>query len=242
MSEENQEQKQQKIVVIFKEPGKKPEFRKVENSEEEFKRILGGEILKLDMVESYIVYLKNNERLKANIYVRTGTNSLGITVKGNILLVAKKKESNEIISLTREEAVSYGTFLVQREYDYSNQDENGKFLSKREMRLREIAKLKERKAKIERCIKERQKNTMQKLENQRFMSKDEESSNLPQENKNDSKEEFDDNCISLELASNTDDTPYEKRNRNYLDAEIINCLKAMTFILSEIRIDIHNKL
>ena len=191
MSEENQEQKQQKIVVIFKEPGKKPEFRKVENSEEEFKRILGGEILKLDMVESYIVYLKNNERLKANIYVRTGTNSLGITVKGNILLVAKKKESNEIISLTREEAVSYGTFLVQRAYDYSNQDENGKFLSKREMRLREIAKLKERKAKIERCIKERQKNTMQKLENQRFMSKDEESSNLPQENKNDSKEEFD---------------------------------------------------
>lgn len=237
-----QEQTQEKIVILFKEPGKKPEYRKIENSDEEFKRILGGEILKLDMVESYIVYLKDSEHLKANIYVRVGTNSLGVTIKGNLLLVAKNKDSNKIISLTREEAISYGTFLVQRAYDYSNQDENGKFLSKREMRQRELQKLKERKAEVQKCINDRLNNIPEKNENTNIKSKDEETSNLPPDNKNDSKEEFDENCIRLELTPDSDDTPDEKKNRIYLDAEIVNCLKAITFILSEIRIDIHNKL
>ena len=232
----------EKIVVIFKEPGKTPEYRKIENSEEEFKRVLGGEILKVDMVESYIVYLKDSERLKANVYVRTGTNTLGITIKGNLLLVAKNKESKEIISLTRDEAISYGTFLAQRSYDYSNQDENGRFLTKREMRLREISKLKDRKEEVERCIREREKSMPKNHENTKSYTKDENTSNLPPENKNDSNNENKDGYFTLDLSADRDSTPESEKKRIYVDAEIVNCLKAMTFILSELRKDIHNML
>lgn len=232
------DEKKEKIVVIYKEPGKDPEYRKIENSDEEFKRILGGEISKLDMVDSYIVFLKDSERLKANVYVRVGTCSLVVTIKGNLLLVAKNRDSNEIISLTREEAISYGTFLVQRAHDYSNQDENGKFLSKREMARRTLQKIKERKKALERDMESNTKTN----ENQNFKANNKNASNLSPDNRNDSKEPFDEKCFRIELAPETDDTPDSEKKRIYLDAEIVNCLKAMTFILSEIRIDIHKML
>ena len=236
---EKQEQATEKIVVIFKEPGKNPEYRKIENSDEEFKRILGGEISKLDMVESYIVYLKDSERLKANVYVRAGTNSLGITIKGNLLLVSKEKDSDKIISLTRENAISFGTFLVQRSYDYSNQDENGKFLSKRQMRQREIERLKEKKAELERCMRERMKCTSETNENSKIQINNEDTSNLSPDNKSNSKIEEDDKYYKIDLSPEKDTTPENERKRIYIDTDVVNCLRAMTYMLSEICHDIH---
>ena len=242
MNEVKQEQTIKKIVIIYKEPGKNPDLIKVQNSDEEFKKILGGEITKIDLGDSYIVYLKDSDRLKANVFVRTGTNSMGINVKGTLLLVGRDELSGKIIGLTRNNVGKYASFLIQRAFDYSNQDENGRFLSRREMRQREMQKLKERKDEVMNSIRERMGYTSKVNENQKIETKDDKTSNLPPEDKKQEKEEFDENAIRIELAPETDNTPDEKKNRIYLDAEIVNCLKAMTYILSEIRIELHKKL
>ena len=38
-----------KIVVIYKQPGQSPGYMRIKNSDEEFKKVLGGEIEKLDL-------------------------------------------------------------------------------------------------------------------------------------------------------------------------------------------------
>ena len=105
-----------------------------------------------------------------------------------------------------------------------------------------MQKLKERKDEVMNNIRERMGYTSKVNENQKIETKDDKTSNLPPEDIKHEKEEFDENAIRIELAPETDNTPDEKKNRIYLDAEIVNCLKAMTFILSEIRIDIHKML
>ena len=118
------------IVIIYKEVGKEPIFRKVENSIKSFETILGGEIEIIPYEDIVIICRKNRDSLRANIYI----NNIGFSIKGNIILV--KKVDDKFVSLNREQAIKYGVFITQQSFNYKHFDENGKYLSNKELKRR----------------------------------------------------------------------------------------------------------
>lgn len=151
------------IVIIYKEVGKEPIFRKVENSIKSFETILGGEIEIIPYEDIVIICRKNRDSLKANIYI----NNIGFSIRGNIILV--KKVDDKFVSLNREQAIKYGVFITQQSFNYKHFDENGKYLTNKELKRKyreKKIKETENKEKIQ-CT---QNNTKQK-DNE--MSKDE---------------------------------------------------------------------
>lgn len=118
------------IVIIYKEVGKEPIFRKVENSIKSFETILGGEIEIIPYEDVVIICRKNRDSLRANIYI----NNIGFSIKGNIILV--KKVDDKFVSLNREQAIKYGVFITQQSFNYKHFDENGKYLTNKELKRR----------------------------------------------------------------------------------------------------------
>lgn len=118
------------IVIIYKEVGKEPIFRKVENSIKSFETILGGEIEIIPYEDIVIICRKNRDSLKANIYI----NNIGFSIRGNIILV--KKLDDKFVSLNREQAIKYGVFITQQSFNYKHFDENGKYLTNKELKRR----------------------------------------------------------------------------------------------------------
>ena len=118
------------IVIIYKEVGKDPIFRKVENSIKSFETILGGEIEVIPYDDFVIICRKNRDSLKANIYI----NNIGFSIRGNIILV--KKVDDKFVSLNREQAIKYGVFITQQSFNYKHFDENGKYLTNKELKRR----------------------------------------------------------------------------------------------------------
>lgn len=118
------------IVIIYKEVGKEPTFRKVENSIKSFETILGGEIEVIPYDDIVIICRKNRDSLKANIYI----NNIGFSIRGNIILV--KKLDDKFVSLNREQAIKYGVFITQQSFNYKHFDENGKYLTNKELKRR----------------------------------------------------------------------------------------------------------
>lgn len=118
------------IIIIYKEVGKDPIFRKVENSIKSFETILGGEIEVIPYDDIVIICRKNRDSLKANIYI----NNIGFSIRGNIILV--KKLDDKFVSLNREQAIKYGVFITQQSFNYKHFDENGKYLTNKELKRR----------------------------------------------------------------------------------------------------------
>lgn len=118
------------IVIIYKEVGKDPVFRKVENSIKSFETILGGEIEIIPYEDIVIICRKDRDSLNANIYI----NNIGFSIRGNLLLV--KKVDNKFVSLNKEQAIKYGVFLTQQSFNYKHFDQNGKYLTNRELKRR----------------------------------------------------------------------------------------------------------
>lgn len=118
------------IVIIYKEVGKEPIFRKVENSIKSFETILGGEIEIIPYEDIVIICRKNRDSLKANIYI----NNIGFSIRGNIILV--KKVDDKFVSLNREQAIKYGIFITQQSFNYKHFDESGKYLTNKELKRR----------------------------------------------------------------------------------------------------------
>ncbi len=121
-----------KIIVIFKEVGKEPIFLKIENNIESFKSQLGGEIEIISYEDIEIICRKDRENLKPNIYLNTSFEKLNFSIKGDILITAKKE--NNFISLTKEQVIKYNELLVKGSFKYKHFDENGKYLSNKELR------------------------------------------------------------------------------------------------------------
>lgn len=122
------------VIVIYKQVGKKLEFRKIENKPEEFEKLLGGkiEVLSFNELEDvFFICRKYRERLKPNIYVNITFGRLDETIRGDLIIVGK-----DFKSLTREQALNYGEFVTLESYDYSHFDENGKYLSNNQLKKR----------------------------------------------------------------------------------------------------------
>lgn len=139
------------VIVIYKQVGKKLEFRKIENKPEAFEKLLGGkiEVLSFNELEDvFFICRKYRERLKPNIYVNITFGRLDETIRGDLIIVGK-----DFKSLTREQALNYGEFVTLESYDYSRFDENGKYLSNNQ--LRKQAKQKRLQERKQRQINER---------------------------------------------------------------------------------------
>ena len=123
-----------KIIVIYKEVGEVPVLKKVTNSKETFELLIGGEMDILPYENIFIICRKDREKLKPNISVNTNYDKANFSIRGTVLIV--NKDNEEFKSLSKEQAIKYAKFLVMESFKYEHFDENGRYLSNRELRKR----------------------------------------------------------------------------------------------------------
>lgn len=114
------------IVVIFKEVGKEPEFKRIENNVGELENLIGGELDYISYEDITIITRKNRENLKPNIYINTEFLGIGSTIRGNVVLVCI--EDTTLKTLTRKQAVKYREVLIRASFNYDNFDEKGRYI------------------------------------------------------------------------------------------------------------------
>lgn len=119
-----------KIIIVYKKVGKQPEFKKIENSINEFENLVGGDINTLNYENEFtIVYKKDNTNLQPNIYVNTAPFSIGETLRGTVLATIKD-ENDEFQTLTKEQALFAMETFIKKSFNYDNFDKNGRFTGK----------------------------------------------------------------------------------------------------------------
>ncbi len=114
-----------KIIILYKEVGKNPELRKVENTVEVLKSLIGGEFEEIMFEDIVIIAKKNRDNLQPNIYVTTKFLDIGSTIRGTIIIV--NKENDVFTKLTKEQAVKYGMFLQRSSFNYENINVKSKY-------------------------------------------------------------------------------------------------------------------
>jgi hypothetical protein len=105
------------VVVVYKEVGKEPEFRKIENSIEEFEKLVGGEITTIHFEDIEIVYKKDSDNLRPNIYIRPDFLSIGLSIRGN-LFVINKNDDGSFTTLNKEQAIKCREILIRTSFNY----------------------------------------------------------------------------------------------------------------------------
>lgn len=121
----------EEIIIIYKEVGKPPIFRKEPNNRETFELLVGGEIEILPYEEIFIICRKDRERLRPNIGININYGKADFSIRGNIIIVNK-----EFKSLHKEQAIKYSKLLIRESFNYKSFDENGKYLSNRALKRR----------------------------------------------------------------------------------------------------------
>ena len=238
----------QNIVVIYKEPKKNSEYLKMKNSNESFKEKLGGEIEKLDFEDFCIIYKKDSDNLLPNVYLKPKESGLVQGIKGALLCLARDKDTGKIISFTRENILNYGLMLNQSSHDYSNQDENGNFLNEKEQRKRELLKrLKayNEKKRLENQVASENNNSNKdnnignnvkivKVENNENTKEDQKNINQVSEDKTTG-------FFTIDLGLDPDEKITEdKKQTVYLSPKDENYIKAIIFLLTQIKKQLEN--
>ena len=119
----------QYVVIVYKEVGKEPEYRKIENSIKSFENLLGGEITTIHFEDVEIVYKKDSNNLRPNIYIIPDFLSIGLSIRGNLFLI-NKNEKSIFTTLTKEHAIKWKEILIRKSFHYENFDEYGRYISK----------------------------------------------------------------------------------------------------------------
>lgn len=79
------------IVVIYKEIGKKPKLKKIQNKLEAFEELLGGKLDYIKYKDITIIARKDRKRLQPNFYLNTAMlNIRERNVRGNIIVTCRK--------------------------------------------------------------------------------------------------------------------------------------------------------
>ena len=107
------------LIGIYKDVGKEPEFRKVRNTLEDLKELLGGEIDSIKYGNFIILYKKNSKNLIPNIWINTGFLKIGTTIRGKIFVV-NKDEKGKFKSLEKYQAIKCRKLLIEKSFNYEN--------------------------------------------------------------------------------------------------------------------------
>ena len=110
------------LVGVYKEVGKEPKFRKVKNTLEDLKQLLGGDFESIKYENFIILYKKNNKNLIPNIWINTGFLKIGTTIKGNIFVV-NKDEKEKFKSLEKYQAIKCRKLLIEKSFNYENSNQ-----------------------------------------------------------------------------------------------------------------------
>ena len=117
------------IVVIYKEVGKKPELKKIQNELNTFKNLLGGELDYIQYKDITIITRKNRKRLQPNIYLNTTMlNIIERNIRGNIIVTGS--ENGKFKSLTKKQAMQYQRFLQKESFNYNSFDNKNTYIPK----------------------------------------------------------------------------------------------------------------
>ena len=117
------------IIVIYKEVGKKPELKKIQNELNAFKNLLGGELDYIQYKDITIIARKNRKRLQPNIYLNTTMlNIIDRNIRGNIIVTGSENEKFK--SLTKKQAMQYQRFLQEESFNYNSFDNKNTYIPK----------------------------------------------------------------------------------------------------------------
>lgn len=124
------------VLILYKEVGKKPVKKYIPNTFKSYTDLLGENLTALPFKDILIIYKKNSDRLRANIYIGEHMR-FGTVIKGDVIVVAM--ENKCLKSLTDKQADIYKDFLIQEQFDYTHFDEDGRYISNKELKKRRKA-------------------------------------------------------------------------------------------------------
>ncbi len=113
------------IVIIYKEVGKKPELRKIQNELSAFQNLLGGELDYIQYRDITIIVRKDRKNLQPNIYLNTAMlNIRKRNIRGKVIVTCSK--NGEFTSLSKEQAIQYQILLNEESFKYERGEQNGR--------------------------------------------------------------------------------------------------------------------
>lgn len=121
------------ILILYKEVGKEPVRKYIQNTFKSYTDLLGENLTALPFKDILIIYKKDSDRLRPNIYISEHMR-FGTVIKGNIIVVGM--EDKCLKSLTNKQVNTYKDFLIQEQFDYTHFDEDGRYLSNKELKKR----------------------------------------------------------------------------------------------------------
>ena len=137
-----------KLIGVFKEVGKKPQIKVIWNSKEDIEKLIGGEYESLKSDVFTIIYRKNSNAMLPNVCIDFKGRGIGTSIKGNLFAV-KKNEKGEFYSFSNvEESAKVARFLDRQGLDYTNFDENGRYLTRAERKARAYEERRKKKAQL----------------------------------------------------------------------------------------------
>lgn len=107
------------LIGVYKDVGQEPKIIRIEDSLDNLKELIGGEIETIKYKEFIIIYNKNNKNLISNIWIDTGFLKLGTTIRGRIFII-NIDENENFKSLTKEQADKCKRMLVNKSFNYEN--------------------------------------------------------------------------------------------------------------------------
>ena len=137
-----------KLIGVFKEVGKKPQIKVIWNSKEDIEKLIGGEYESVKSDVFTIIYRKNSNAMLPNVCIDFKGRGIGTSIKGNLFAV-KENEKGEFCSFSNvEESAKVARFLDRQGLDYTNFDENGRYLTRAERKARAYEERRKRKAQL----------------------------------------------------------------------------------------------
>jgi hypothetical protein len=109
------------VIIVYKEVGKDPEFRKIKNSIAEFEKLVNGKITTIHFEDIEIIYKKDSNNLRPNIYIKPDFLGIGLSIRGNLFVINKNDDS--FSTLNKEQAIKCREMLIRKSFNYKNSDE-----------------------------------------------------------------------------------------------------------------------
>lgn len=132
------------LIGVYKEIGKDPTLKKINNSNEELEELVGGKIAVLKCDDFVIIHRENNDAMLANVCIDIKGSGIGTSVKGKIFAV-NQNDKGEFYSVNKEQAGMIGRFFKAQGCNYTNFDEHGRYLTRAERKARAYEERRKRK-------------------------------------------------------------------------------------------------